>query len=38
MTLVEGVTHCGGGKWANIKKLVFSFVGYTTTVDFKVNI
>jgi hypothetical protein len=37
MTLVEGVTHCGGGKWVDIKILAFSFVGYKTTVDFKVD-
>jgi hypothetical protein len=37
MTLVEGVAHYGGGKWADIKKLAFSFVGYKTTIDFKVD-
>ncbi len=37
MTLVEGVAHCGGGKWADIKKLAFSSVGYRTAVDLKVN-
>jgi hypothetical protein len=37
MTLVEGVARCGGGKWADIKKLAFSSVGYRTAVDLKVN-
>jgi len=37
MTLVEGVAHCGGGKWADIKKLAFSSIGYRTAVDLKVN-
>jgi hypothetical protein len=37
MTLVEGVTHCGGGMWVDIKILAFSFVGYKTIVDFKVD-
>jgi hypothetical protein len=37
MTLVDGVAHCGGGKWADIKKLAFSSVGYRTAVDLKVN-
>jgi hypothetical protein len=36
MTLVEGVARCGGGKWADIKKLAFSTVGYRTAVDLKV--
>ncbi|CAK9235149.1 unnamed protein product [Sphagnum troendelagicum] len=35
MTLVEGVARCGGGKWADIKKLAFSSVGYRTAVDLK---
>lgn len=35
MTLVEGVARCGGGKWADIKKLAFSNVGYRTAVDLK---
>ncbi|CAM6027138.1 unnamed protein product [Sphagnum balticum] len=35
MTLVEGVAHCGGGKWADIKKLAFSSIGYRTAVDLK---
>jgi len=37
MTLVEGVARCGGGKWADIKKLAFSSVGYRTAVDLKVD-
>lgn len=37
MTLVEGVARCGGGKWADIKKLAFSNVGYRTAVDLKVS-
>lgn len=36
MTLVEGVARCGGGKWADIKKLAFAAVGYRTAVDLKV--
>lgn len=36
MTLVEGVARCGGGKWADIKKLAFSTIGYRTAVDLKV--
>jgi hypothetical protein len=35
MTLVEGVARCGGGKWADIKKLAFANVGYRTAVDLK---
>jgi hypothetical protein len=35
MTLVEGVAHCGGGKWVDIKKLAFSSIGYRTAVDLK---
>lgn len=35
MTLVEGVARCGGGKWADIKKLAFAAVGYRTAVDLK---
>ncbi|KAJ7566538.1 hypothetical protein O6H91_02G108100 [Diphasiastrum complanatum] len=35
MTLVEGVARCGGGKWADIKKLAFSSVSYRTAVDLK---
>lgn len=38
MTLVEGVARCGGGKWADIKKLAFSNVGYRTAVDLKVSL
>lgn len=38
MTLVEGVARCGGGKWADIKKLAFSTVGYRTAVDLKVTV
>lgn len=38
MTLVEGVARCGGGKWADIKKLAFSTVGYRTAVDLKVHL
>lgn len=37
MTLVEGVARCGGGKWADIKKLAFSTVAYRTAVDLKVH-
>jgi prepilin signal peptidase PulO-like enzyme (type II secretory pathway) len=37
MTMVEGVAHCGGGKWTNIKKLIFSSIGYRTIIDLKVN-
>lgn len=37
VTLVEGVARCGGGKWADIKKLAFSAVGYRTAVDLKVR-
>ncbi|KAG6550137.1 hypothetical protein Mapa_008093 [Marchantia paleacea] len=35
LTLVEGVARCGGGKWADIKKLAFSTVSYRTAVDLK---
>ncbi|KAL2610146.1 hypothetical protein R1flu_028719 [Riccia fluitans] len=35
LTLVEGVARCGGGKWADIKKLAFSNVSYRTAVDLK---
>ncbi|XP_024526370.1 telomere repeat-binding protein 6 isoform X2 [Selaginella moellendorffii] len=35
MILVEGVARCGGGKWADIKKLEFSSVSYRTAVDLK---
>ncbi|KAL3678352.1 hypothetical protein R1sor_021308 [Riccia sorocarpa] len=35
LTLVEGVARCGGGKWADIKKLAFSSVSYRTAVDLK---
>eukprot|EP00897_Mesotaenium_endlicherianum_P007737 jgi/Mesen1/6992/ME000365S06130 len=35
MTLVEGVARCGGGKWADIKKLAFASIGYRTAVDLK---
>ncbi|CAM6090853.1 unnamed protein product [Calypogeia fissa] len=35
VTLVEGVARCGGGKWADIKKLAFAAVGYRTAVDLK---
>jgi hypothetical protein len=38
MTLVEGVARCGGGKWADIKKLAFAAVGYRTAVDLKVSV
>ena len=38
MTLIEGVAQCGGGKWADIKKLAFSTVGYRTAVDLKVHL
>lgn len=37
LTLVEGVARCGGGKWADIKKLAFSTVSYRTAVDLKVR-
>ncbi len=37
MRLVEGVAHCGVGKWTNIKKLAFSSIGYKTTIDLKVK-
>lgn len=38
MKLVEGVARCGGGKWADIKKLAFSTIGYRTAVDLKVGL
>jgi len=33
--LVEGVARCGGGKWAEIKKLGFSAIWGRTAVDLK---
>eukprot|EP00249_Psilotum_nudum_P020369 c27672_g1_i3 orf=374-2293(+) len=35
MKLVEGVAHCGVGKWAEIKKLAFYNSVYRTSVDLK---
>lgn len=35
MKLVEGVSQCGVGKWAEIKKLAFSNSVYRTSVDLK---
>ncbi|CAI5468033.1 unnamed protein product, partial [Closterium sp. Yama58-4] len=35
MILVDGVARCGGGKWADIKKLAFASIGYRTAVDLK---
>ena len=37
LTLVEGVARCGGGKWADIKKLAFASIGDRTAVDLKVR-
>lgn len=34
-TLIEGVARCGGGKWADIKKLGFSSIEHRTAVDLK---
>ncbi len=33
--LVEGVARCGGGRWADIKKLGFSAIEHRTAVDLK---
>ena len=33
--LVEGVSRCGGGKWADIKKLGFPAIEHRTAVDLK---
>ena len=33
--LVEGVARCGGGKWADIKKLGFPAIEHRTAVDLK---
>jgi hypothetical protein len=33
--LVDGVEKCGGGKWADIKKLGFAVIGHRTAVDLK---
>jgi len=33
--LVEGVAQCGGGKWADIKKLGFPAIEHRTAVDLK---
>jgi len=33
--LVEGVARCGGGKWADIKKLGFAAIEHRTAVDLK---
>lgn len=35
MKLVEGVSRCGVGKWADIKKVAFSSSAYRTSVDLK---
>eukprot|EP01018_Ginkgo_biloba_P003203 Gb_21033 [translate_table: standard] len=35
MKLVEGVSHCGVGKWADIKRVAFSSSAYRTSVDLK---
>jgi hypothetical protein len=32
---VEGVAKCGGGKWADIKKLGFPAIEHRTAVDLK---
>jgi len=32
---VEGVARCGGGKWADIKKLGFAAIEHRTAVDLK---
>ena len=33
--LVDGVARCGGGKWADIKKLGFPAIEHRTAVDLK---
>ena len=33
--LVEGVARCGGGRWADIKKLGFAAIEHRTAVDLK---
>ncbi|CAL6403382.1 unnamed protein product [Bathycoccus prasinos] len=33
--LIEGVSRCGGGKWADIKKLGFPEIEHRTAVDLK---
>jgi hypothetical protein len=33
--LVEGVARCGGGRWADIKKLGFPAIAHRTAVDLK---
>jgi hypothetical protein len=35
--LVEGVAQCGGGKWADIKKLGFPAIESRSAVDLKVR-
>ncbi|XP_002982347.2 uncharacterized protein LOC9635950 isoform X1 [Selaginella moellendorffii] len=35
MALVDGVSRCGTGKWADIKRLAFSAIAYRTPVDLK---
>ena len=36
MKLLDGVTHCGVGKWADIKKFSFSATVYRSSTDLKV--
>ena len=35
VALVDGVAKCGGGKWADIKKLGFPAIEHRTAVDLK---
>jgi hypothetical protein len=34
---MEGVAKCGGGKWADIKKLGYPAIEHRTAVDLKVG-
>jgi hypothetical protein len=35
VALVDGVAKCGGGKWADIKKLGYQAIEHRTAVDLK---
>lgn len=35
--LIDGVAHCGVGKWTHIKKLLFASSVHRTSVDLKVH-
>lgn len=36
--LVDGVSQCGVGRWAQIKRLVFSSYAHRSPVDLKVTV